>query len=115
MDGNLIEVFKSGMEAAQKLNILQGDISLCCRGVKNSINGYRFRFFEDEDEEKIETTKIRKGYVIENFSEPYKIESVRTTRASRGEHVVQERVVTINSKNKILATTKIKVIQILIL
>jgi hypothetical protein len=36
LDGNLIEVFRSGLAASVKLNIPQGDISLCCRGLKQS-------------------------------------------------------------------------------
>jgi hypothetical protein len=31
LEGNLVEIFKSGLAASQKLNITQGDISLCCR------------------------------------------------------------------------------------
>jgi hypothetical protein len=42
LDGNLIEVFRSGLAASVKLNIPQGDISLCCRGLKQSGDLVRF-------------------------------------------------------------------------
>ena len=47
LTGNLLYVFKSGMIASQTLNISQGDISQCCRGVKRSHMGYKFRFSGD--------------------------------------------------------------------
>jgi hypothetical protein len=46
MDGNLIKKYESGSEATKALNITQGEISLCCRGLKKSYGGYRFRFSE---------------------------------------------------------------------
>ena len=50
MDGNVIAVYPSGIAISTALNIQQGDISLCCRGLKYSINGYRFRFHGDLDD-----------------------------------------------------------------
>lgn len=47
MNGNLIDVYPSGIAISTALNIPQGDISLCCRGLKHSINGFRFRFHGD--------------------------------------------------------------------
>ena len=47
--GNIIGVFQSGIAAVKALGVQQGDISLCCRGLKDSINGYRFRFVGDGD------------------------------------------------------------------
>jgi hypothetical protein len=46
--GNIIAKYRSGTEAAQALNVLHGEVSLACRGLKDSIKGYRFRF-EGED------------------------------------------------------------------
>lgn len=85
MDGNLICVFKSGMEASQVLNISQGDISLCCRGMKRSYMGYKFRFFSDKDEKIDYNRPLKKGYglELEQASQPRQ-ELMRTTRASRG-------------------------------
>jgi hypothetical protein len=51
MDGNLIEVYPSGIAISTALNIPQGDISLCCRGLKHSIGGYRFRFHGDTSDQ----------------------------------------------------------------
>ena len=48
MDGNVLGVFKSGLETQKALNITQGDISQCCRGLRESVNGYRFRFFNED-------------------------------------------------------------------
>lgn len=86
MDGKLIEVYRSGMLASQALNIQQGDISLCCRGLKHSVGGYRFRFFGESDLlENI--TKIKKGFVIEGYIEgANRTELTRSTRASRGDY-----------------------------
>lgn len=52
LSGNLLYVFKSGMIASQTLNISQGDISQCCRGIKRSHMGYKFRFFGDAADRK---------------------------------------------------------------
>lgn len=91
LDGNLIEVFRSGLAAATKLNIPQGDISLCCRGLKHQVNGYRFRFFGDQQDPS--EFKLKRGYryVLEGTSEQKQETSMRTTRASRGEYAVGHR------------------------
>eukprot|EP01036_Dinobryon_divergens_P039454 gene39454-52008_t len=57
LSGNLLYVFKSGMIASQTLNISQGDISQCCRGIKRSHMGYKFRFFGDAADRKKGTWK----------------------------------------------------------
>lgn len=44
LDGNLLHEFKSGAAASTRLNLTQGDISQCCRGLKDSAGGYKFRF-----------------------------------------------------------------------
>lgn len=49
LSGKVIGQYRSGIEAVKALNIQQGDISLCCRGLKDSINGYRFRFVGDDE------------------------------------------------------------------
>lgn len=86
LDGNLIELFRSGMAASMKLNIPQGDISLCCRGMKPSVMGYKFRF-TGETEEK-QALRLKKGFVIDYgvIDNSSRTEVTRTTRASRGEY-----------------------------
>lgn len=102
LDGNLIKLYKSGMAASQELNIPQGDISLCCRGLKLSHMGYRFRFYGDK-QIKFETTKLKRGFVVEPIIE--KIENTRTTRASRGEYGSNR-----ETKSSIFPPSDIKVI-----
>eukprot|EP01038_Epipyxis_sp_PR26KG_P006423 gene6423-8841_t len=89
LQGNLIEVFRSGLLASQKLGIQQGDISLICRGLKFSMNGYRFRFEGDLDRYLLNhdpATKIKKGFQLEVINDTKGAnEFSRTTRASRGD------------------------------
>lgn len=49
MAGNVILSFQSGLECSAAINVTTGDISACCRGVKESVGGYRFRFKDEED------------------------------------------------------------------
>jgi len=86
MDGNMLEVFRSGMAASMKLGIPQGDISLCCRGLKPSVMGYKFRFFGETEEKQAQ--RLKKGFVLEGvgMDNGNKVEMTRTTRASRGEY-----------------------------
>lgn len=110
LDGNLIEVYRSGMLASQALNIQQGDISLCCRGLKHSVGGFRFRFFGESDLlENI--TKIKKGFVIEGYIEgANRTEVTRSTRASRGDY--QQQVKVLVEKQSILAPPEIQVLNL---
>jgi len=86
MDGNLVELFRSGMSASMKLGIPQGDISLCCRGLKSSVMGYKFRFYGETAEK--QALRLKKGFVLEGvgLDNNMKVEMTRTTRASRGEY-----------------------------
>jgi len=86
MDGKVLHIFKSGMIASQVLNIGQGDISLCCRGMKRSYMGYRFRFFGDDDKFDYSSKALKKGFGLESehVYQP-RPELMRATRASRGE------------------------------
>lgn len=86
MEGNLIELFRSGMAASMKLGIPQGDISLCCRGLKPSVMGLKFRFFGETEEKQAQ--RLKKGFVLEGvgLDNNNKVEMTRTTRASRGEY-----------------------------
>jgi len=107
LDGNIIETFRSGMAAASKMNIPQGDISLCCRGVKFSVSGYRFRFQGDADNY-IMSSKMRRsapGDFFDGIGND-RSEMTRTTRASRTDYAFsrQER-----SKSALLAPADIKV------
>lgn len=114
MDGNLIQVYKSGALASQALNIQQGDISLCCRGLKKSVMGYRFRFFGDTVD-RLAMSKLKKGFglVLESeLNSTAKPETTRSTRASRGEYGAGQPAakVTIQEKaQSILAPKEVKV------
>ncbi len=72
MEGNLLQTYRSGIAASQALGFLQGDISLCCRGLKDSLGGYRFKFV-DNVYSKVESNAVRglkRGYAIEYVPEP---------------------------------------------
>jgi hypothetical protein len=86
----LIASYPSGSIASQALGIQQGDISLCCRGLKPSIGNYKFKFAADLDDSS-DTTKLKRGYALE----PIPAEAVekvevtapsRNSRTSRGEY-----------------------------
>lgn len=62
MDGNHIKTFRSGIAAVRELGVPQGDISLCCRGLKDSISGYKFRFVVEEHRQ---NAALRRGYTTE--------------------------------------------------
>lgn len=120
LDGNLIEVFRSGLAASSKLNIPQGDISLCCRGLKQSVSGYKFRFRGDTEDRSEFKLKRGYGYVIEPVNESKDniqiSTATRTTRASRGEYSIGnpqnlERLAASSSKEayKAIAAIKVKV------
>lgn len=112
MEGKLIEVYRSGLLASQALNIQQGDISLCCRGLKASIMGYKFRFHGAEEVRPDPSMKVKKGFgfVLESttaVAEP-KLDAVRSTRASRGEYG-QQAVKIVSEKQPVLAPAEVKV------
>ena len=100
LDGNLIEVFRSGLAASTKLNIPQGDISLCCRGLKRSVSGFKFRFRGDTEDRNEFKLRRGYGYVIEpaieskdgsqslNNTGTMGSTATRNTRASRGEYSI---------------------------
>lgn len=109
MDGNLVELFRSGMAASMKLGIPQGDISLCCRGLKPSVMGYKFRFYGETEEK--QALRLKKGFVLEGVgmdSNQAKPEMTRTTRASRGEYGQGVRQMELQSRN-ILDPPELKV------
>jgi hypothetical protein len=110
LEGNVLQVFPSGSSAAQVLGIAQGDISLCCRFLKESVGQYRFRFHGDQTDYK-EAAKLRRGYRIVDGSEPVKTEiATRTTRASRGEYAAGSmRQAVDNSLRALLAPAELKV------
>jgi hypothetical protein len=107
LEGNVIEVFRSGMAASMKLNIPQGDISLCCRGMKPSVMGFKFRFSGETEERQAQ--RLKKGFVLDygGFDQG-KVELTRTTRASRGEYGQGNRHADIGSRS-ILDPPELKV------
>jgi hypothetical protein len=111
LEGNLIEVFRSGMAASMKLGIPQGDISLCCRGMKPSVMGYKFRFSGEAEER--QALRLKKGFVIDYgvMDNSNKTEVTRTTRASRGEYGQGARADL--SAKSILDPPELKVISVL--
>lgn len=52
LSGTVIATYRSGLEAVQALGVAQGDISLCCRGMKDSVGAYRFRFVGGDEKSK---------------------------------------------------------------
>ena len=92
MNGNLVGTFRSGLAANQALNIQQGDISLCCRGLKDNINGLRFRFAGEEHRA---NAIVRRGYVTE-------VVPVNILAAPPGEEDIPGRLVTrLSRQNRI--------------
>lgn len=91
--GNSLGVYPSGIAVAQALGVQQGDISLCCRGLKFSVANHRFRFYGDPDDQ-FEMVKKRK---IENAAaailvadeDPLLGGSGRSRRVSRGDYHVK--------------------------
>jgi hypothetical protein len=98
LQGNLLKIFNSGTLAARELNIQQGDISLCCRGLKSSVNGFKFKFSGASSlVDRPEGMKLKRGFAFVPVTEEGNIETginvgnksevtLRTTRASRGEY-----------------------------
>ena len=117
LEGNLIETYKSGILAAQALGILQGDISLCCRGLKPSVNGYKFKFVGDYDDINLDSTKLKRGYAIETVVEGSSTKSnididkpeimTRSSRTSRGEYGMDREMQAYS--NSALSTSQIQV------
>lgn len=48
-DGKVLNVYPSMREVTRVLNANSGNISLCCRGLRNSAYGYQWRYAESED------------------------------------------------------------------
>lgn len=110
MEGNLIKVYNSGTLAARDLNVQQGDISLCCRGLKDSVGGYRFRFSGAYQTTQPTGVKLKRGFAYVAVEEPPKTTELtqRTTRASRGEYGLAR--VDDKSGRSVLAPPSIKVL-----
>ena len=89
MDGNLLNTYRSGIAAAQAMGFQQGDISQCCRGMKDSFGGYRFKFVDTVYTKAIEAAatakSLKRGYAIEYVAEPvYNSHSMQNTYLSSG-------------------------------
>ena len=90
MIGKILKTYRSGLEASKEIGIQQGDISLCCRGLKHAANGYRFRFVGDIDPEKAykEAKALRKSLLQEaqalQDAQPELMRSRRATRVDQG-------------------------------
>ena len=48
LDGLLIAKFKSGLAIKNILNIPLDELTACCRGERPDINGYTFKYTDDE-------------------------------------------------------------------
>lgn len=117
LQGNFIQVFKSGKIAALELNVQQSDISLCCRGLKATVGGYKFRFAGITEAQFPEGLKPKRGfaYVPIDFDTTKQESSHRTTRASRGEYglnVPRPATSIIGGNKVILAPSSLKVCRI---
>lgn len=92
LEGNILKVYNSGTLAARDLMVQQGDISLCCRGLKDSVGGYRFRFSGEQHIIRPDGVKLKRGFAYVSVEDQPKSElTQRTTRASRGEYGVGNR------------------------
>lgn len=113
LDNNLLKIYNSGTLAARDLNIQQGDISLCCRGMKASIGGYKFKFSGTHHIERPEGMKLKRGFAyVPVMDGPDNLKNEvtqRTTRASRGEYGMGVRAEDFASKS-ILAPPSLKVL-----
>ena len=82
----IYNVCVQGFEAAKALNVTQGDISLCCRGMRQQVGGYKFRFVAEEARPE---AKLKRGFayepVLDEASKDLSLAETRRTRASRGE------------------------------
>ena len=58
----IYNVCVQGFEAAKALNVTQGDISLCCRGMRQQVGGYKFRFVAEEARPE---AKLKRGFAYE--------------------------------------------------
>eukprot|EP00596_Hydrurales_sp_CCMP1899_P004456 CAMPEP_0119037218 /NCGR_PEP_ID=MMETSP1177-20130426/5425_1 /TAXON_ID=2985 /ORGANISM="Ochromonas sp, Strain CCMP1899" /LENGTH=232 /DNA_ID=CAMNT_0006998155 /DNA_START=51 /DNA_END=749 /DNA_ORIENTATION=- len=106
MDGNHLAQFRSGSEASKAVNVLQGDISLCCRGMRDSMGGYKFRFVAEDIRPE---AKLKRGFAYEVYDETNQPIEARTTRASRFGPVVGEIPFPIIPKLGLLAPPELKV------
>lgn len=90
LEGVFIATYASGSLAAQALNVQQSDISLCCRNLKQSVNGYKFKFVAEYIDEESANLKLKRGYALEVVSNDFNRSEVstRSTRTSRGDYGV---------------------------
>lgn len=68
MEGNLLGTYSSGLLAAEAYGVMQSDVSLCCRGLKPHVNGYRFAFENHvhlENAEYLQSLRTKRGYILE--------------------------------------------------
>ena len=91
--GNPLGVYPSGISVATALGVQQGDISLCCRGLKYSVANHRFRFLGDT-EDQFEVVKRRKlemaaAALLDPPDDPLLGGSGRSRRVSRGDYHVK--------------------------
>jgi hypothetical protein len=96
MAGNVIGIYKTAISAMRAVGVQQGDISMCCRGLKDSINGIRFRFVTISEDD-------GKGY---KPSEETTTLYTRVTTRNRGDAEKNQ-----DSKRGILAPAELKVLQ----
>lgn len=65
MEGNVIKEYLTGKLAAFDCKVSQSDVSMCCRGIKDSASGFKFRFKEAKHVLPDKNMKMLKGYAIE--------------------------------------------------
>lgn len=82
LNGNLLKEYPSGIAIATALNIQQGDISLCCRGLKHSVSGFRFRFHGDPNDP-YEQYQLRKASAKEQQSLPRDLNDTNPEQLTR--------------------------------
>jgi hypothetical protein len=67
LEGNLFKTFPSCTEASKIMKATPVEVSQCCKGQKDNIRGFRYKF-RDEDIQKKAALVPKRGYVIETVS-----------------------------------------------
>lgn len=74
LDGTFIETYKSVKDAAEKNNIDDAGIVKVCKGNRNTAGGFKWKYFEIFDREKVDGIDINSMKPIEEFPN-YKVSS----------------------------------------
>lgn len=109
LEGNLFRTFPSCTEASKTMKATPLEVSLCCKGQKDNVRGFRYKF-RDEDILKKTALVPKRGYVIETvstdslptISEPDIAIGSRSSRATRGIAEQVKAIDAVSTKKKLL-------------